>query len=470
MTDTANKPASTAANKLMLDPRITQAKALLREAMLEHMEPLNQVRPAIEELKVPYQQALEHTAALRGGGLFFPYLGSGLGSGPFVELGDGSVKLDFITGIGVHFYGHNHPDLLDTSVDAALQDTIMQGNLQQNLDTRTLLDLMIQLAKINPESKLQHCFLTSSGSMANDNAFKLALQHNHPADRIIAFEHNFCGRTIAMASVTDKAAYRVGIPTALNVDYVPYFDEADPEGSTKKAVDALKRLIKRYPDRYALMKFEIIQGEGGYNLASRDFFVQLMSICKENNIAVMADEIQSFGRTTMPFAFQHYKLDEYIDLVNIGKLSQVCATFFTEEYKPKPGLISQTFTSSGTQIRAGIRIADEFLNGNLFGDNGKIMKLSNLMREKLQAIAEKHPGKISGPYGLGGMIAFTPFDGSLEKVKKLMMDLYDDGFLCFIAGGNPVFRLRMLPPIPAIDESHIELAAEMIEKAITRID
>ncbi|QDU35449.1 Acetylornithine aminotransferase [Poriferisphaera corsica] len=469
MTNTANKPA-TAANKLMLDPRVTQAKALLHEALADHAAPLNNVRPPVEELKIPYEQALEHTAALRGGGLFFPYLGSGLGNGPFVELGDGSVKLDFITGIGVHFYGHNHPDLVDTSVDAALQDTIMQGNLQQNLDTRTLLDLLMQLAKLNPESNLQHCFMTSSGSMANDNAFKLALQKNHPASRILAFEHNFCGRTIAMSSVTDKAAYRVGLPTTLNVDYVPYFDETDPEGSTALAVKTLKRHLKRYPDRYALMKFEIIQGEGGYNLASRDFHVQLMEICKENNIAVFADEIQTFGRTTKPFAFQHYNLDKYIDIVNIGKLSQVCATFFTEQYKPKPGLLSQTFTSSGAQIRAGIRIADEFLNGDLFGDSGKIMTLSNLMRDKLQALADKHPGKIAGPFGLGAMIAFTPYDGSLDKAKQLMMNLYNDGLLCFLAGGNPTWRLRMLPPIPAIDESHINLAIDLLDNALSKMD
>ncbi|WP_432798298.1 aminotransferase class III-fold pyridoxal phosphate-dependent enzyme [Poriferisphaera sp. WC338] len=450
------------------DPRVQQAKALLREALTEHSSKLDNVAPANLSLETSYKSTLESCGQLRGGNLFFPYLGSGLGNGPFVELGDGSVKLDFITGIGVHFFGHSSPILLDSQIDAALADTIMQGNLQQNLDTEILLNKIMKLAKAQG-AELEHCFLTSSGSMANDNAFKLAFQKHSPADRVIAFENCFCGRTIAMASVTDKELYRTGIPTVLNVDYIPYFDPENPEESTARSIAALKRLIQRYPNRHALMKFELLQGEGGgYKVAQADYFRELMTICRENNVAVLADEIQTFGRFSKPFAFQYYNLDDLVDLVNIGKLSQVCATLFTSNYKPKPGLISQTFTSSASQINAAITIMDTFANGDLFGPNGKIETLTNYFRTKLQDIADRVPGSLTGPFGLGDMIAFTPLDGSLDKAKALMMQLYDDGLLCFIAGGNP-YRLRMLPPIPAIDESHIDLAANLIETAIKKI-
>jgi 4-aminobutyrate aminotransferase-like enzyme len=52
---------------------------------------------------------LQEFAADRGGKLFYDYIGSGIGNGPLVELADGSVKYDFITGIGVHYFGHSHP-------------------------------------------------------------------------------------------------------------------------------------------------------------------------------------------------------------------------------------------------------------------------------------------------------------------------------------------------------------------------
>ncbi len=60
-------------------------------------------------------------------------------NGSFVELADGSVKLDFIVGIGVHGMGHSHPANVAATVDAAIEDTVMQGNLQQGLSTVTLI-------------------------------------------------------------------------------------------------------------------------------------------------------------------------------------------------------------------------------------------------------------------------------------------------------------------------------------------
>src|SRR6266550_3010920 len=82
----------------------------------------------------------------RGGALYYPYLGSGIGNGALVELADGSVKYDMISGIGVHYFGHSHPMLLDAGVDAALRDTVMQGNLQQNVESVALAKTFIDLA------------------------------------------------------------------------------------------------------------------------------------------------------------------------------------------------------------------------------------------------------------------------------------------------------------------------------------
>ena len=70
---------------------------------------------------------------VRGRPLFYPALYSGIGNGPLVELIDGSVKYDFITGIGTHFFGHADLDLIDTALVAASKHVIMHGNLQSVL-------------------------------------------------------------------------------------------------------------------------------------------------------------------------------------------------------------------------------------------------------------------------------------------------------------------------------------------------
>ena len=154
---------------------------------------------------------LDDFGKIRGGYLYFPYLASGIGNGPFVELADGSVKLDMITGIGVHGFGHSHPALVETGIDAALCDTVMQGNLQQNTQSYDVSKLLTTLA-CESGAGLEHCFLSTSGAMANENSLKLAFQKHTPADRIIAFEHCFAGRTMVLSHVTDKPGNRVGLP------------------------------------------------------------------------------------------------------------------------------------------------------------------------------------------------------------------------------------------------------------------
>ena len=126
------------AQALFEDPRIAQAKQLLAQALADHQRKLTAIRPPNPELKIAYDDLHKQFAAARGGALYYPYLGSGIGNGALVELADGSVKLDMITGIGVHYFGHSHPLLLNAGVDAALRDTVMQGNLQQNVESAKL--------------------------------------------------------------------------------------------------------------------------------------------------------------------------------------------------------------------------------------------------------------------------------------------------------------------------------------------
>ena len=189
---------------------------------------------------------LDRLTAVRGGPPIWPYLAAGMGNGPFVELADGSVKLDFICGIGVHGCGHLQDAMVQASIDAALDDTVMQGNLQQNLASLHMGEKLVEFAA-QSGAKLDHCLLSTSGAMANENALKIAFHHKAPADRIIAFDNAFAGRTLATASLTDKAAYRSGLPVTINVDYLPFRDSANPERSQRWAVDELHRLIKRFP-------------------------------------------------------------------------------------------------------------------------------------------------------------------------------------------------------------------------------
>ena len=455
------------AQRLQSDPRIAEAKKLILEAVEEHRSAFSQVASADPELADTYAQTLNDFGALRGGNLYFPYLASGIGNGPFVELGDGSVKLDFITGIGVHGFGHSDPRLVEAGIDAAICDTVMQGNLQQHSISYEVVKLLVETAR-ESGSNIDHCFLTTSGAMANENALKMAFQKHFPAKRVFSFEHCFAGRTLALGQVTDKAGYRVGMPDTIAVDYLPFFDEQDPQGSTRRTIQAMRHHFQRHPNDYACLWMELIQGEGGYYPGDRDFFRAIIAEAKKMKMAVVADEIQTFCRTTRPFAFQHYGLDKEIDLVTIGKISQVCATLYTEEYKPKPGLISQTFTGSSWAMYSAKTIVQGLIDSGNFGEDGLNVQFHNKFVEGIQAIAEKYPGAISGPHGIGGMIAFTPFKGALDKSKELVGKMYDKGLMSFIAGSNPT-RVRFLIPIGSVTSEHIEMACAILDEAISEM-
>ncbi|MBX3041990.1 MAG: aminotransferase class III-fold pyridoxal phosphate-dependent enzyme, partial [Bdellovibrionaceae bacterium] len=140
------------------------------------------VRPPQAEHEANGKKWIEKTGLLRGRPLHYPYIGTGAGRGPYVELEDGSVKLDLINGIGIHLFGHGHPRVMAAAVRGALSDIIVQGNLEPNREYGMVTEKLVQLAGRN--SRLKHAWLATCGTMANENALKIARQKHSPARMI----------------------------------------------------------------------------------------------------------------------------------------------------------------------------------------------------------------------------------------------------------------------------------------------
>lgn len=452
------------ASLMASDPRVVQARELIVAAIRDHQNQLNEIRPPRPERNEEYDRLLSRFGDLRGGELYYRYLGSGLGRGPLVELLDGSVKYDMISGIGVHICGHSHPELIDTLVTAALSDTVMQGNLQQNFESMLLCDEIVSIAR-ESGAPLDHCFLSTSGATANENALKILFQAKFPADRMLTFANGFSGRTMALAQLTDRPKNREGLPTTIEVDYIPFFDGSDPSGSTQRSVEALRIAVARYPGRHAGICLELIQGEGGYYAAPREFFVALFDVLRAHEIPIWIDEVQTFGRTTRLFAYQHLGLDQFAEVVTIGKMSQVCATLFSDRLKPKPGLVSQTFTGATSSIHAARWILGRFRAGDSLGEQGRTMRIHERFVAHFERIASSHPEWIQGPWGVGGMVAFSVFDGSGERTKAFLNRLFEAGVIAFPAGSQPT-RVRMLPPLLAIEDEDIDTVCGVIAQVL----
>lgn len=454
--------ASTKGELIDQSPKI---KSLLEETVKEAIAASAQIegiRPPDPDRQALAKALMEELGVVRGRPLFFPYVGTGVGRGAYTELVDGSVKLDLINGIGIHVLGHSHPRIMSASLRGALSDIVMQGNLEPNREYYLLSKKLIDLASRN--SRLKHVWLSTCGTMANENALKACRQKKTPARMIIAMNAAFAGRSTMMAEVTDNPNFKIGLPEYNEVLRVPWFDRKDLK-SSEKSLAILKEHIAKHEKNIACFTFEPMQGEGGYNVAPREFFLPMLEFCREKQIPIWLDEVQTFTRTGNFFAFETLGIGEFVDVCTIAKTAQNGATFFTEEFNPQPGLIAGTFSGSTVALSAGLEILNILDKENYMGPDGKV---SLIHKEFIGMLNELNltscKGLLNDAGGMGLMIAVTPFDGSKEKVDRLMHTLYKNGLICFNCGRG-TYRLRFLLPA-VMTSADIAVARQVIEKSV----
>lgn len=441
---------------LLESPAVREAAAALVDAVSREL-----TRRADLSARA-YERAVREMGRVRGRPLLFPLMCPGLGHGARVTLADGSVKLDFVCGIGVQGFGHGDRDLLETAVAAAAADVVFQGHLAPGPEMLCVSKALLRHA--GPH--LRHVWLALSGAMANENALKLIFQKHAPADRVVVFERAFAGRTLAMSELSDRPAFREGLPLRGNVLHVPFYDPRDAR-STRRSLDALDAHLERYPGRIATMLFELVQGEGGFHTAPRSFFVALMERCRQAGLAVWVDEVQTFGRTGELFAYRTLGLEEYVDVATAGKMLQGSATLFRRSYNPRPGLVAGTYAGSSVGMAVGARIIERLEEEGYLGPEGRLTLLGRRVERRFEALAQRLPAAVGERSGLGAMQAFVPFDGSPKLAQAVMQRCFEEGLLVFTAGSRPT-KIRMLLPVNTSDEE-LEAGFAMLEKALLRV-
>lgn len=434
----------------------------LVQAVSQVNQSLHQVQPPHGEFAPRAQEEMQKVGRVRGRPLFYEYLGSGAGRGPFVELQDGSVKLDLINSIGVNILGHSDPRVMAAAIRGALQDVIMQGNLQPNTEYANFSNRMVEIAGRN--SRLRHVWLATCGTMANENALKICRQKRTPARKIVAMTNAFAGRSTLMSEITDNPDFKIGLPNYNEVMRLPFYQRADAR-STEKTVELFKKYIGENPNNICCLTFEPMQGEGGYRVAPREYFIPLLETAREHKIPVWVDEVQTFMRTGQFFAFETLGFGDYVDVCTVAKTAQNGATFYTEEFNPGPGLIAGTFSGSSASLSAGTEILNILDQEGYMGPSGRVTEIHKEFMAMLNRLSQNScKGKIQECEGLGLMIGLTPHDGSKDKQGKFLKSLFKNGLIAFGCGHDP-YRVRFLIPA-VITAKEIELAGDIIEKSI----
>jgi len=204
----------------------------------------------------------------------------------------------------------------------------------------------------------------------------------------------------------------------------------------------------------------------------------LMQRCRQNDIGVWVDEIQTFARCGEMFYFQQLDLGEYVDVVTIGKMSQVCACLYTGDYAPRPGLLSATFVGSTVALQVGRRMIERLRDGGYWGPDGRIAQLQVTFRRHIQKLIDEHPewfGPITGPDGrtstrlydgVGGMMRFTPFGGAKPRILAVLQKMFEAGVIGFYCGRDP-FHIRFLPPVGVMEPRHFDDVFTIVAAALS---
>ena len=214
------------------------------------------------------------------------------GKGIRITDTDGREYLDALSGIAVNTLGHAHPRLVDAIATQA-GSLLHTSNLYRVVGQETLADKLAAL------SGLQEVFFCNSGCEANEAAIKLARYYGHKkgieTPTIIVMEKAFHGRTMATLSATGNRKAQAGFePLVAGFVRVPYND-----------LDAIRVVAEHQANIVAVM-LEIVQGEGGINLASEPFQRELRALCDERQWLLICDEVQcGMARTGTWFGYQH---------------------------------------------------------------------------------------------------------------------------------------------------------------------
>ncbi|WNH13604.1 aspartate aminotransferase family protein [Thalassobellus suaedae] len=349
----------------------------------------------------------------------------------------GTEYLDLYGGHAVISIGHAHPNYVQ-AVTKQVEALGFYSNAVQN-------PLQVQLAdKIEALSgcKDYELFLCNSGAEANENALKLA-SFKTGKSRVIAFKNGFHGRTSAAVAATDNKNIIAPINAQQQVTILELND-----------IEGVKTELEKGDVCAVIVEF--IQGVGGLDQGTAEFFEQVDVLCKANNTYFIADEVQSgYGRSGKFFAFQYYKVTpEVISIAKgMGNGFPIGGILIHPSIEAKYGMLGTTFGGNHLACAAGLSVLNTI-------EDEKLIDNVNAISEYFISIAKTIP-QIKNIKGKGLMIGLE-FDFEVGDLRKKL--IYDEHI--FTGGASNKKLLRILPPL-TIKKEHVDQFFEALKRSLT---
>lgn len=367
------------------------------------------------------------------------------GKGAHVWDSDGKEYLDLFSGWGVSTIGYCHPkvtEAIKTQVDKLIH---MPNNFYNELQGR--------LAKVISEKSFHgKVFFCNSGAEANETALKIARKYGHDKsrDEVISMENSFHGRTFGSLTATGQLKYQKEfMPVVPGFKYVQFGN-----------FDAIKKTVT---DKTCAIIMEPIQGEGGINVASKEYFKQVRALCDDQDIILIFDEVQTgCGRTGKYFAFQYYNvLPDIMTLAKtLGGGFPIGAAIARGKFGDvlQPGNHASTFGGSPLACSAALAVFQAIDEEKLL-DN--VVKMGAYLIERLNQIKKKY-SFVSDVRGVGLMVGMEVEKKGPEIVKRCL----ENGLIINCTAGNVI---RFLPSL-AINQKELDHGLSILDEVMAEIE
>lgn len=360
---------------------------------------------------------------------------------------DGKKYIDFTAGIGVNSLGFCD--------EGWLRAVMQQLSKLQHSSNLYYTEPQAKVAEmLTDRTGMRKVYFANSGAEANETAIKAARKYGStkkavlhpdgnkcPADRIITLSNSFHGRTMGAVTATGQPKYQEGFGPML-----PGFKYCDADDT-----DMLKAMAD---GNTCAVMMELIQGEGGVRPLDKGFVKETADLCKERDILLIIDEVQTgIGRTGKLFAYEHYGIEP--DIVTfakgIGGGLPMGGVIFGEKACEifEPGDHGTTYGGNPVACAGAVevlsRLDEKFLC--------EVEEKSEYMRAKLLEI----PG-VSAVSGIGMMMGVSLDAKSAADFVKAAL-----------AGGLMTLtakeKVRLLPPLN-ITYDEIDEGLEIFKKSV----
>ena len=348
----------------------------------------------------------------------------------------GNRYLDLYGGHAVISIGHSHPHYVE-AIKSQLDNIGFYSNSVINPLQQKLAAKIKELSGCNN----YRLFLCNSGAEANENALKLASFHTGKT-RVISFRNSFHGRTSAAVAATDNKNIVAPINRQQQVSFVNLNDR----DGFLKAMEG---------DDVCAVVLEAIQGVGGLDEPTTEFYNLIASTCKEKDILLIADEVQSgYGRSGQFFAFQQHGTEP--DIISMAKGMgngfPIGGILIHNRYQAKFGMLGTTFGGNHLACAAGLAVLEVI-------ESEKLLENAAQMEILFKEMASEIP-QVKKVKGRGLMLGLEFHFEVAELRKQLIFNQK-----VFTGSSKDKYVLRVLPPLN-IDEVEIRNFFKALKKEL----